>query len=279
MIVRLAHIPGDLDDDRKVSGPRGISIKVVGVEGEMLPGHAGQVTQDFVLDTGKFFNAIGAKTFLAQIAPVENIAPHVPQPVKGAMTSVALAANTVLGGRSAALDFFGHPFLHPLAEPYYSQAPLRYGDYIAKLSVTPDTPALKALLEEKFEPGEYDAMRAATVAFFRENPAEFTVGIQLCTDLETMPVENANKEWPEDQSPYQTVARLVLPAQNAWTPARQAFVDESLSFCPSHSLAAHRPLGSIMRARMQAYEALGRMRREQNGVAMVEPRSMQEMPE
>ena len=279
VIIRLAHVPGDLDDDRKVSGPRGISIKVLGVEGEMLPQHAGRTTQDFVLDTGKVFNAIGAKTFLAQIAPLENIAPHVPQPIKGAITAASLATNTLLGHKSAALDFFGHPWKHPLAEPYYSQVPIRYGDYIAKLSVTPDTAALRALLDEKFDPQDYDGMRTATVAFFREHPAEFVVSAQLCTDLDTMPVENANKEWPEDQSPYQPIARLVLPAQDAWSPARQAFVDESLSFCPAHSLAAHQPLGSIMRARMQAYEVLSRDRREQNGVPMIEPRSMDELPD
>ncbi len=279
VIARLAHIPGDLDDDRKVSGPRGMSLKVLGVEGDMLPQHAGQTTQDFVLDTGKIFNAIGAKTFLAQIAPVENIAPHMPQPIKGAVTAASLAVNTVLGHKSASLDFFGHPWKHPLAEPYYSQVPIRYGDYIAKLSVTPDTVALKALLNEKFDPQDYDGMRTATVAFFRDNPAEFVVAAQLCTDLDAMPIENANKEWPEDQSPYQPVARLIFPAQDAWSPARQTFVDESLSFCPAHSLAAHQPLGSIMRARMQAYEVLSRARREQNGVPLIEPRSIDEVPD
>ncbi len=282
VIARLAHVPGDYDDDRKVSGPRGFSFKVFGVEGEMLPGHAGETTQDWVLDTGKTFNAIGAKTFLAQISPVENLAPKIPQPLKGVVTAASLTVNKALnavGMNSAAMDFFGHPFLHPLAEPYYSQAPIRYGAYIAKLSVTPATDALRALLEEKFEPADYDGLRTAAVAFFRENPAEFTVGVQLCTDLKTMPIENANKEWPEDESPYQPVATLSFPAQDAWSPARVRFVEDDLSFCPAHSLAAHRPLGSLMRARMAAYEALSRERREQNGSPVREPQSIGEMPD
>ncbi len=278
VIARLAHVPGDLDDDRKVSGPRGLSIKVLEVEGEKLPGHSGQTTQDFVLDTGKVFNAIGAKTFLAQISGVEQLAPKLPQVVKGVVTAASLATNTVLGGSSAALDFFGHPFLHPMSEPYYSQVPIRYGDYIAKIGAFPDTAAMQALVHEKFEPEDYDGLRTATVAFFRAHAAEFVVSVQLCTNLETMPIENANKEWPEEESPYVPVARLVLPAQEAWTPARQSFVDEGLIFCPSHSLAAHRPLGSIMRARMQAYEALGKVRRESNGCPFLEPRSISELP-
>ncbi len=279
VIVRLAHVPGDLDDDRKVSGPRGMSIKILGVEGEMLPAHVGETTQDFILDTGKVFNAIGAKTFLAQIAPVENIAPYTPQAVKGAITAVSRATNALIGGSSAALDFFGHPFNHPMAEPYYSQVPVRYGQYIAKLGVIPDTAALRALQEAKFEPRDYDGLRTATVDFFRTHPAEFVVSVQLCTDLETMPVENANKEWPEEESPYQPVARLVLPAQEAFSRAREAFIDDGLLFCPSHSLAAHRPLGSIMRARMQAYTALGTARRAENGSPQLEPRSIDQVPE
>lgn len=57
--ARLSHVPGELDDDRKVSGPRGFSFKVLGVEGPKLPVHEGEATQDFLLDTGKIFNALG----------------------------------------------------------------------------------------------------------------------------------------------------------------------------------------------------------------------------
>ncbi|MFP5406777.1 MAG: catalase family protein, partial [Gammaproteobacteria bacterium] len=267
-------------DDRKVSTPRGMALKVIGVEGEMLPGHEGEVTQDWVLDTGKVFIAPGAKTFLAQIAATEATTP-LPQGFKGAVSKAALAANQALhavGLDSANLDFYGHPHLHPLAEAYYSQCPMRYGDHIAKLGVFPDTTALRALLTRRLALDDKDALRRAVVRFLRRNPAEYLVGIQLCTDLERMPVENANQEWPEDESPYRPVARLVLPPQDAWSPARRSFVDEDLSFCPAHSLAAHRPLGSIMRARMKAYEVLGKERRDANGSPAREPRSIDEMP-
>ena len=70
----------------------------------------------------------------------------------------------------------------------------------------------------------------------------------------------------------------MLPPQDAYSPARQHFVDGNLSFCPAHSLAAHRPLGSIMRARMRAYEVLGKARRAANGRPIGEPSSMSQMP-
>ncbi len=282
VIARLSHVPGDLDDDRKVSGPRGFSFKVLGVEGPKLPVHEGETTQDFILDTGKVFNALGAKTFLAQIGLVERTAPRIPEPVKGAVSAVSRATNEALnavGANSSALDFFGHPFLHPLGEPYFSQVPIRYGDYIAKLSITPINHGLKALKDQKLDLQDYDGLRVVVTDYFRSHPAEFEVGIQLCTDLGRMPVENANKEWPEDESPYQLVARLIFPIQDAYSAARQSYVDDSLSFCPAHSLAAHRPRGSIMRARLQAYEVLGKARRQQNGDAIGEPRSMEGMPD
>jgi hypothetical protein len=227
------------------------------------------------------FIAPGAKAFLVAISATELAAP-MPDAVKQAVSTTSRATNAALhavGLDSAKLDFFGHPVRHPLAEAYYSQTPIRYGDYIAKLRVTPDTPGLRALREETFKPQDENGLRTAVVAFFRDNPAEFEIGIQLCTDLDRMPVENATVEWPEDESPYRPVARLILPPQIAYSPARRAFVDEELLFCPAHSLAAHRPLGSIMRARMRAYEVLGQARQEQNGRPTREPRSIAEMPD
>src|ERR1700709_2558168 len=47
-IVRLAHVPGEILDDRRVSTPRGLAIKIFGVGGEKLPGHTGASTQDWV---------------------------------------------------------------------------------------------------------------------------------------------------------------------------------------------------------------------------------------
>jgi hypothetical protein len=92
-----------------------------------------------------------------------------------------------------------------------------------------------------------------------------------------MPVEDANKEWSEDESPYQTVARIKIPKQEAYSDARRQYVD-SLSFSPAHSLEAHRPLGSIMRARLRAYPEMARVRRQGNNESLNEPTSVDEVP-
>ena len=124
-----------------------------------------------------------------------------------------------------------------------------------------------------------NALRTATVDYLRDWDALFEVRVQLCTDLDTMPVENANTEWSEEESPYRTVARLTFPRQEAYSDARKAYADGDLSFCPSHSLAAHRPLGSIMRARLRAYPEMSRHRRTANGRPLTEPHSIDEVPD
>src|SRR5680860_1916516 len=81
------------------------------------------------------------------------------------------------------------------------------------------------------------------------------VRVQLCTELETMPVEDASATWPEDQSSYVAVARINVQPQSAWSENRVTNLDDGLSFIPWHGLAAHQPLGSIMRARKPVYES------------------------
>jgi hypothetical protein len=41
----------------------------------------------------------------------------------------------------------GHPETHILGDTFYSQAPLRFGGFIAKISVAPKSPELRALTQ------------------------------------------------------------------------------------------------------------------------------------
>ncbi len=280
VLVRLAQGPGEVLSD-SVSTHRGMAIKVLGVEGAKLPGHAA-ATQDFVLATGPAFAQSGAATFLTAIKGIQK-GTAMPEAIKQAISStsrVANAAANALGGDSATFGFFGHTKRNPLADAYFSQAALRYGDYIAKLGVFPVSPGLVSIIDETLDTGsDPDAFRHAVVRYLRAEPAEFELRVQLCTDLDQMPVENASVAWPEDQSPYVAVARLVIPSQEAYSPARQAYFDEVLSFQPAHALAAHRPLGSLMRARLATYQALSSYRHGQNRQPQLEPTDLQQVPD
>ena len=96
--------------------------------------------------------------------------------------------------------------------------------------------------------------------------------MQLCSDIENMPIEDASVTWPEDQSPYLAVATLSVQPQAALTAARSRIADNRLACSPWHGIAAHRPLGSLMRVRQAVYAASSAFRSERNGCPMHEPR-------
>ncbi|XYD09056.1 catalase family protein [Methylobacterium sp. NMS12] len=280
VVVRFAQGPGEYLKD-SVSTHRGMAIKVFDVEGEKLPGHD-TPTQDFVFATGPVFPNPDAKGFLGSMKQLE-AGTSAPEALKVAVSGAARAIDSVVkavkGQSSPLLDFFGHEPLHPLAEPYYSQAALRYGNHVAKIAAFPASPVQSALAGEELHPGEDpNAFRHAVLNYLKGEAAVFEIRVQLCLDLNEMPVEDASKEWSEAASPYRTVARLVLPPQDGYSEARRTYADDVMSFRPAHSLAAHRPLGSLMRARLKTYQALSRFRHERNQAGEVEPTSVAQIP-
>jgi hypothetical protein len=276
VIMRYSTTPGDILDD-SVSTPRGLAIKVLDVDGERLPGSRDARTQDFVLVNGKTFSTPNAKAFLANLKLLAGTADKAEglkkvlsatlQGVEAALESVGAKSGTLIAmGGQAETDVLG--------ESYYSQVPILYGDYIAKIAVTPASDELKALTDQHIKLGGHpDGLRDAVVAFFREHGGVWDVKVQLCTDIDKMPVENAAMAWPEDESPYLPVARIVMPPQEAWSTESQASIDDGMAFSPWHGLAAHRPLGSIMRVRKSAYEMSADFRGSHNGCPIHEPRS------
>ena len=277
VVARLSTTPGDiLPDD--VSTPRAMALKIIGVEGERLPGSEGDVTQDFVLVNGPAFNKPDAKSFagsLKLLAATTDKAEGTKQVLSAALRGLEKAVEAV-GGQSATLTALGgHPETNPLGETYYSQVPVLFGDYFGKICVRPVSPSLKALFKApvdlKHKP---DGLRDAVAAYFEEQGGEWELCVQLCTDLGEMPIEDASVVWDEALSPYRPVARLVMGAQASWSESRAHSIDEGLAFSPWHGVAAHRPLGSVMRVRKGAYEAARRFRAEKNQRAVSEPKAM-----
>ena len=275
--VRFAQGPGEKLGDR-VSTHRGMAIKVFDVEGERLSGYDTPV-QDFVLASGPVFPSGTAKGFLRD-GTIIGKATGLPETAKSAVSSLARNLNRVIGGASDMADFFGHPFGHPLAEPYFSQAPMRWGDYVAKIAAFPATGAQSALSEWKLDPHEDEnGFRRATVDHFANHDIVFELRAQLWRDADEQPIEDASVEWKEDDSPFRTIATVRLPRQSAYSPERVRYFDERMIFRPAHSLSAHRPLGSVMRARLQVYEALSAFRHAENGITEANPASPEDIPD
>ena len=280
-ILRLSTTPGDVLDDT-VSTPRGLAVKFVGVPGERLPGSEDDNTQNFVLGNSAAFNTRTSKEFLGNIHRAGTFTDRVPglkKVVSAAMRGAEHALEAV-GGQSAVLTTYaGQAMTHILGDTFYSQAPLRHGDYIAKLCVSPISPNLLALHNAPVDlTGKPDGLRELVRAFFLADGATWEVRIQLCTDLETMPVEDASVKWPDDVSPYVAVARITVPAQDSWESGKVGAIDEGVTFSPWRGLLAHQPLGSIMRARRRAYESSAAYRRERTGLAIAEPRAVGDLP-
>jgi catalase len=144
---------------------------------------------------------------------------------------------------------------------------------MAKVRLVPASPELRALTKAKIDlKGKPNGIRDAVIGHFAKAGGRWELQVQLCTDIEKMPLEDATKEWSQKDSPYVTVARIEAQPQNVWSAARQT-ADHTLAFNPWHALAAHRPLGGIMRVRRQVYRLTAELRAQRNGQPLQEPAS------
>lgn len=273
--MRFSTNPGDILDD-KVSTPRGLAIKIVGVEGARLPGSEGQVTQDFVMQNAKAFTAATPKAFLRTLKLLAKTTDKAPGLKKAFSALLRGVESTIesMGGESGTLKSLGgHPQTHILGESFSSVVPMLYGPYYAKLAVVPVSPELTALTDQYVDfGGNPDGLREAVSAYFAQHGGTWEVRVQLATDLEKMPIEDASVQWPEELSPYVAVARIEVDPQPSWSGEHVQDIDEAMAFSPWRGLAAHRPLGGVMRVRKPAYEMSSGFRAQHNGCPIHEPR-------
>lgn len=283
VMIRFSTAPGDIMPDG-MSSFRGMAIKVIGVEGpKLFSSEPDALTQDFLMINRPVFPAGNVARYLNEQLLQEKIVVVAPEEAQQLLTTALRGVNAVT--EKVGMDLYPTalgitlPETHILGETYYTTAALRYGDYIAKVSAVPVSPNLQPLIGKTVDTDDPSVLRDLIVEFFRQQPAEYELRAQLCTNLERMPIEDASIGWSEQESPYQAIAKITIPVQEAYSPARRVYVDEVLSFNAWHCIAEHRPLGSIQRVRMQVYEASSRYRHEMNQQPKVEPRSLQEMPD
>jgi hypothetical protein len=281
VVMRLSTNPGDILDDN-VSTPRGLAIKVIGVQGERLHGSEGDNTQDFVLVNGPAFLKHDAKSFLTSLkllAATTDKAPGLKKVLSSALQGVEKVIEGAGGKSPTLISLGGHPETHPLGETYYSQVPMLWGEYMAKVSVAPIAPELTALTRRPVRiDGKPDGLRELVAEHFAQRGGTWELRVQLCTNLEEMPIEDAKVVWPEERSPYVAVARIRVAPQPSWSEARADAVDDRMSFSPWHGVAAHRPIGSVMRVRKAAYEAARAFRESRNHQPVQEPRALETLP-
>ena len=99
---------------------------------------------------------------------------------------------------------------------------------------------------------------------------QFKFMVQLQTNPDTMPLDQATVEWPESESPFVHVATLTLPKQDI-TLRGQSEYGQGLSFNIWRVPPEQAPVGSIAVARKMVYREGARLRHEANGQAIQDP--------
>lgn len=273
-VVRFSNAASQAQADAIPDG-RGMAIKVLGVEGDMvLVDEQRGPTQDFVMINHPVFFARNVKDYLRleQVLAQPDDSPLAT--LQGALT----------GGDWNPLHWHWREMLtvariagqlpaHPASNTYFSMSPIRFGKYVAKYRARPAGDRLDSYLDLVKQLGSTaDAMRSALEETLRTQEVLFEFQVQLRTSERTMPIEDASALWPESESPYRTVAHLLLPRQEIAL-LRQQDACQNLSFNVWHALAAHRPLGGINRVRRRAYALSSAWRHLPAGVKLEEPPS------
>jgi catalase len=153
----------------------------------------------------------------------------------------------------------------PTRTTYFSVSPYKFGEANAKFRVMPDPgscpvytlPAQNQKLPNFLRSALYQQLSTDRM------PACFALQIQRQDASKYMPIEDTSIEWQESDAPFQTVARVKIPAQDFDTPAQNLRCD-NLSFNPWFGLEAHRPIGGINRLRKAVYEAVSDYRHARN---------------
>jgi hypothetical protein len=153
----------------------------------------------------------------------------------------------------------------PVATTYNSIAPFKLGPHNIKYRVIP-TP--ESCPDYALPTPNKDLPNFLRSALYQQlsldrTPACFALQIQRQNPDYYMPIEDPSIEWDESIAPFETVAKIELPAQDFDSREQNLFCD-NLSFNPWHSLPEHRPIGGINRLRKAVYEAVSVYRQERN---------------
>ena len=164
-----------------------------------------------------------------------------------------------------------------LLSTYWSVGAVRHGDYIAKVRVAPVRTYADRVVWRTFDPANApDVFRPCLVAELRERPFEFNIQVQLCMDLEHMPVEDLTVAWSETLSPFVTVAKLRLPVQDIGGDDNLEKMDMT-SMTQWRCTEEHRPVGNIQRSRKEVYRQASILRHQLNHQVRKEPKNLAEV--
>lgn len=245
--VRLSNAPPKVQSDKPASG-RGLAIKVLEVEGEMLEADPiGVPSQNFLLTTSPILSAWNIRLYKKAIRAV----------LFGFWAQLWFALNP-WHWRSIFLTLT-HSAKHDnlLSQTYFSGGAFRFGpERYVKFVLHPQDASLGYTLDK---PKSDSFLKEQLIHDLNKNTHSFTLCVQVHENESEHPLENTSKVWKAATIP---LATLTLPLQNFDTPERIA-LGEKMEFSPWIGLKDHAPVGGINRARRRVYKELAAFRKTQ----------------
>ena len=282
-LIRFSNGSPHAGADARLGGATGLALKIFGIDGPtLLEDEPDTRTFDYAnINAPVFFSNtvehylfiqdlfIGAPGYFARGAPGRHDFFKDFVTGKGSLDPEHWAWDELM----AFLRVLQSRPVNLLLSTYWTMGAVRHGDYIAKVRFAPVAALADKVVQRELDlASAAEVYRPALIAELRDRPYEFDIQVQLCADLAQMPVEDVTVEWPEQLSPFVTVAKLRLPQQDI---SDSANLDKmvALSFTPWRVTAALRPLGNIMRVRKEVYRHSSILRHRLNGQQRAEPSS------
>ena len=239
---------------------RGMALKLLDVPGKQLLGdRQGLNEQDFVMFSHPNF-------FVSDVAEYrQNVAAQADGKKVMAFFPGWDPRQWQIRHLFIALATLSPPPESPTRTTYFSVSPYKFGEANAKFRVIPDPERCPAYTLPKQNQDLPNFLRSALNQQLSTDriPACFVLQVQRQDANKYMPIEDTSIEWREQDSPFETVARITLPPQDFDTPALNLQCD-NLSFNPWFGIEAHRPIGGINRLRKAVYEAVSDYRHSRN---------------
>jgi catalase len=239
---------------------RGMAIKLFNVPGKpLLSDQPGRGEQDFVMFSHPNFfvsNVAEYRQNVAAQADGKKMMAFFPgrDPRTWQVRHLFIALATLSPAPSS-----------PTQATYFSVSPYKFGEANAKFRVLPDPASCPTYnLPEQNRKLPNFLRNALNQQLSTDRvPACFVLQIQRQDANKYMPIEDTSIEWRESDAPFETVARINVPAQDFDTPALNLQCDNQ-SFNPWFGIEAHRPIGGINRLRKAVYEAVSDYRHARN---------------
>ena len=285
-LVRFSSASAHLGADATLGGVLGLAMKIFDVPGsKLVEDEPDSATFDLVLKNNPVFIANTAKHYL-MIQEVANNGPRYLARGKSGfhelLTDFLTGKGTFERSDWAWEELFAFvklsqtPVRNPLLTTFWSMAAFRHGDYVAKIRLAPATEnTTRAIHRELDLRARPEVFYPTVVDELQSSAFDFDLQVQLCTDLDAMPVNDTTVEWPERLSPFVTVGRVHIPRQDI-SGIEHFEKTDALAFNQWRVTEEHRPLGEIMQVR-RIYSASVKLRRTLNHQPQTEPASADEV--